>query len=367
LIRERLRTHASLEVSQRREFLFLTARRPVDLFRDVTIYDLDRLYLGAISGPGSFTAAEAANALLLDRPAEMSEEEFERRLEPMVQNLPTIAEGHAALVALVERTIAELTERVELVRIREVRHLVLADDKARDEVTSEAEKHERHHTMAMRGTNASFRELRAMIAMRHKFGTGKPEDSSDEPCDQASPAEPEPDSEPAPPAAQEPAQCEATVTEVDGEAAEGKCPVDVNQPPAVGEIPNPKSQIPNKSQISNPSSQTPEPQPVSPWEGPGAPEAASPGRAGEGRVRASALPSATASPEAPVRASAPPGSVVSSEAVPGSPEDDEAIRAGYQARLGRVREWMEQVEAAGPGELDPAARDRPPPEPGTCA
>jgi hypothetical protein len=146
--------------------------------------------------------------------------------------------------------------------------------------------------------HASFRELRGMIAMRHKFGTGDPEESDE--------------TEPAPPAAQQPAQCEATVPQVDSEAEEAECPVDVNQP-------------------------------LSPWESPGAP--------GEGRVRASAPPSATASPEA----------------IPDSPEEDEAIQAAYRGRLERVFERMEQDEAAGRAELEPPVRDGPPPGPGTSA
>jgi hypothetical protein len=318
LLRDRLRTHASFEVSQRSEFLLWTGSRPVDLFRDASVFDLDRLYLGALGGPGSFTAAEAANALLHDRPEEMSEEEFERRLEPMVQDLPTVAEGHAALVALVEEQMAELTERIALVKLREERDLELADDKARDDVSSEGEKHHRHDVMATRGMNASFRELRGMIEMRYKHGSGDPEESDEsedlepagEPHDEVPPAAADADT----PASQEPAQCEATVPQVESEEEEVKAPFDVNQP-------------------------------VSPWESNGAPGAASPGRAGKGRVRASAPPSATASPGV----------------IPDSPEEDEAIRAAYRARLERVFERLDQDEGTGQAELDAAARASPPP------
>jgi hypothetical protein len=178
--------------------------------------------------------------------------------------------------------------------------------------------------MATRGMNASFRELRGMIEMRYKYGAGDPDaDTSEDECDQASPAEleaePEAGLEAGPETSEKPAQCEANVPQADGDAEEVEAPVDVNPP-------------------------------LSPWE-----------RVPEGRVRASAPPSAPASPETQVRAGAPP----SAPASPDSPEEHEAIRAGYQTRLDRVRERLEQDEAAGPAELDPAARDRPPPGPGT--
>jgi hypothetical protein len=80
LLRERLSIHHSFEVSQRRWCLNLMGRQPDHLFIDPHVYDLDRLYLGAIGGPGSFTADRAANAFLLDRPTDMSEGEFARRL-----------------------------------------------------------------------------------------------------------------------------------------------------------------------------------------------------------------------------------------------------------------------------------------------
>jgi hypothetical protein len=283
-------------VTQRHEFLFLSGRRPVDLFRDPMVFELDRLYLGAISGPGSFTAAEAANALLHDRPEEMSTEEFERRLEPMVENLPTVADGHAALVALVDRTIAELTERLELVGLREDRDLALDEVIARADVSHDGVLRERYDSMATRDQHASLREFCRLKELRHKHGEGDPEPQ--EPED--NPGDPPPPG-PGQTVPEAPAQSEATVAEFDDAVEEGESPVDV--------------------------SQTAKPQPLSPWESPGAPE--------EGRVSADAPSSAVASP---------------GPADP--PEDDEAIRAAYQARLQRV---LERIE------LDPATRDRPPP------
>jgi hypothetical protein len=177
LMRARLDTHSAFEVSQRGDCLRLLGHNPADVFTDPLVFELDRLYFGAISGPGSFTAAEAANALLHDRKPEITEEEFERRLEPMVNNLPTIREGYAGLVQIVEQAIEELTERIELLELREERQRSLAVLEAQDDGSPEADKRERHEGMAVRLHHASMREFRALREARRKYGAGAPEPS----------------------------------------------------------------------------------------------------------------------------------------------------------------------------------------------
>jgi hypothetical protein len=172
LVRARLDTHSAFEVSQRGYSLQLLGHNPADVFTDPLVFELDRLYFGAISGPGSFTAAEAANALLHDRKPEITEEEFERRLEPMVNNLPTIVEGYTGLVRIVEQAIEELTERIELLELREERQKSLEAIEAQDDGSPEADKRERHEGMAVRLHHASMREFRAMREARRKHGTG---------------------------------------------------------------------------------------------------------------------------------------------------------------------------------------------------
>jgi hypothetical protein len=172
LVRARLDTHSAFEVSQSGYFLRLLGHDPSDVFTDPLVFELDRLYFGALSGPGSFTAAEAANALLHDRKPEIGEAEFERRLQPMVDNLPTIVEGYTGLVQIVEQAIEELTERIELLELREKRQKSLEVLKAQDDGSSEADKRERHEAMAVRLHHASMREFRAMREARRKHGTG---------------------------------------------------------------------------------------------------------------------------------------------------------------------------------------------------
>jgi hypothetical protein len=230
LLRERLATHHSFEVSQRRDFLRLSGLEPRALFSDRKVFEIDRLYLGAIRGPGGFTAAQAANALLLDRPDDMSEEEFERRLAPMVAYLPTVAEGHAELVKMVEERIAELVERIELVRGREKRAYELAKIDAEADKSAAGNLRSLHVARSDRQHHAAMAELRGMQDVRRKYGEGDEERLEQllaEPPDAAAEGDPEPG--PVDPsvavaeAKTEPLKNDATVPQVD-EAVEVEKP-----------------------------------------------------------------------------------------------------------------------------------------------
>jgi hypothetical protein len=231
-LRESLRIRSSFEVSERTLYLNLRGWRPSELFVHSALYEVDRMYISSLGGPGGFTAAEAAAALAADRPPEMSEEEFERRLEPMVANLPTMAEGHAQLVRLVEDAIAELTERVELLGLREQRRCALAAEEAKAESTAERERLERYEGMADRLHHANLRQLRALQDDRRKHGAGDTEDDDDDEVDvESPPASLETgDAGPAPAVDESPAHNKATVSEVDAPGEEGKSLSDVSAP-----------------------------------------------------------------------------------------------------------------------------------------
>src|SRR3954470_19689579 len=101
LMDARLKTHRSFEASQRGLALRLTGRLPGDLFRAPVVMAWNRAYFGGILGTGGYTAAQAASVLWADRPPEMNEAEFERRLAWVVKDLPTVLEGHALLMQYV--------------------------------------------------------------------------------------------------------------------------------------------------------------------------------------------------------------------------------------------------------------------------
>jgi hypothetical protein len=206
LIRERLKTHHSLEVSQRPYALQLSGRNPSEILTDAVVYEFNRWYLGALGGPGSYTAAEAANALLLDRPAELPEEEFIRRLEPMVASLPSIAEGHAKLVQFADQQIDDLAERVELLRLRERLDRKRDVIKTGTDASAAGEKRERYRGQSFRQHGGAIRLLHTMQDVRRKHGTGDP-------------------------APQDPLQYEPTVPQVDDTVEDQTTAFAVSDPP----------------------------------------------------------------------------------------------------------------------------------------
>ena len=71
-LEQRLLVNHSFEVSQREYSLQLAGHRPDELFTDPVVRELNRSYLGSLQGPGFFTPAMAANALMHDRPKEIA-------------------------------------------------------------------------------------------------------------------------------------------------------------------------------------------------------------------------------------------------------------------------------------------------------
>ena len=168
--RARLTVNTTFEVSQRTLVVKLAGHRPSELFRNSAVRDWTRAYFGAIKGPNGFTAAGAANALMHDQPPEMSEEEFERRLGPIVKDLPTVMEGHALLLEYVDKELAILKDRFELMEFREARTRDAAIMKAKADITADGEKRTRYYASANRTEHAAYRELRALQDVRRKYG-----------------------------------------------------------------------------------------------------------------------------------------------------------------------------------------------------
>ena len=141
----RLKTHYFLEVSQREHALRLAGHCPNELFTDWVVREFNRSYFGSIRGPGGFTAAQVANALIYDRPSDISEGEYERRLEPLTLDLPSIEDGHAQLKKYLADWISRLTERKELMGYREADQKKAAIGEAQTEVSREGQTRARLH------------------------------------------------------------------------------------------------------------------------------------------------------------------------------------------------------------------------------
>ena len=108
LLGDWLTQFTSFEPSQRVRAIHLCGRRPCDLFKDTVVMDWDREVIGAIHGNGKLEASHVAKILKNDRLAEITEDEFERLLKPMLPTLPSIKEGHETLQELVAGVIEEL-------------------------------------------------------------------------------------------------------------------------------------------------------------------------------------------------------------------------------------------------------------------
>ena len=170
LLAARLSAYPAFEVSQRGEAFRLGGHRPNELFGDRDVFDLNKAYFGAISGPGSFTADGAGNALQYDMPEAMSYTEFVRRLGPLVQDLPTREEGHRRLQKYVAEEIARLTERKKLVATREARKLQAALGMAQAPTDKAAVTRQRYVAGSDRTANAAQRTLLALQNDRRKHG-----------------------------------------------------------------------------------------------------------------------------------------------------------------------------------------------------
>jgi hypothetical protein len=226
---DRLKTHCSFEVSQREHALRLGGHRPKELFTNKVVEEFNRSYFGSLHGPGGFTAAQAANALMYDRPKGVSRGEFERRLERLVSKLPTIEEGHAKLKKYVQTWISRLRERKELMEYREERQKQAAIGKALADVSADGQVLVRYANQADRTFNTSMKLALTLKAERRKFGDGELDDpapkvtSAAHPGDEADPASEvvsaavETDPRPAvEPAAQDEKPTEAVATQVAG-------------------------------------------------------------------------------------------------------------------------------------------------------
>ena len=174
LVREWLVSYSSLEVSRRAYVLNLGGHDPRDLFSDPVVMEFNRAYFGGISGNGAagFTAAEAANALMKDRPAGMSYPELERQMVRHVIDLPTIEQGKAMLQKYVEDSIARISRWKGLIELREQRDKTTEIGMAQSLVTPEGSKWQGYAATNKRIHFASLRTLFAIQHERRKYGEG---------------------------------------------------------------------------------------------------------------------------------------------------------------------------------------------------
>jgi hypothetical protein len=169
-IAKRLTTHTSFEVSQREYCLRLAGHRPEELFTDPVVRDLNRAYLASLHGPGFFTPESAANAFMYDRPKDITETEFERRMEPFVKDLVSVADGWEELKEFVDGQIKRLKERKELMGYREERQLKAALGVAQSPCDRDGQNMTRCMNQSDRIFFAAVRSFQGLKDERRKHG-----------------------------------------------------------------------------------------------------------------------------------------------------------------------------------------------------
>ena len=183
--------YTNFPVSDRAIALRIGGHDPKDLFHDPIVWWINQANFGALFGPGGYSAEEAANVLQDDCPDGMTYAEVVVRLEPMMNDLPTVEEGHLYLKKYIQEWIDKLTERKELIRFREDRDRANAVGKAELDASAEGDKRKRHANASTRISQSSIRLLFTMKQERRKYGEGDLSDPSpqQDPAVDAAPAE----------------------------------------------------------------------------------------------------------------------------------------------------------------------------------
>jgi len=212
-----LKTHPSFEPSQRVRAIHMCGRRPCDLFRDEVILEWDRNCIGGLHGNGTIEATDAALILKNDRLAEITTDEFERLLKPLIPTLPGVREAQTTLKELIAGVIEELNERLDLVGLRQKRDLEVEVQLAETDVTRDGMNRNHYRRENERAANQAIHTFYFLKEMRLKYADTLTDVADDDE------KEPEEAAETATAGTPEPApgveiMNEATVTQVAGGA-----------------------------------------------------------------------------------------------------------------------------------------------------
>jgi hypothetical protein len=187
--------------NQRRHLIHLCGKRAVDLFAEIQVAYVNRLYLALAVAQQPHPAKAAIRELQGDRPPAMEASEFEDRLQNAVAHLPPFDKAHAELNHYLATMHAELTERRALIALREERDLARAIGKAKGDAGAETAQRQRVENSMDRQRRMSLKEFRALVNSRPEPGEQGPDGDGD---GDDTPVEPgpgtEPDTSPAQPA-----------------------------------------------------------------------------------------------------------------------------------------------------------------------
>jgi hypothetical protein len=200
LLAQQVVRSGGLTQSQRRHLIHLCSKRPTDLFVDVDVATCNWLYLAPllsqVKAPED-PAEVAIRELQVDRPPGIEVFEFEYRVKDIVRRLPPAEEAQAELKQILAALLEELTERRELIGLREQRDLARAIGKAKGDAGAETAKRQRVENSMDRQRRMSLKEFRALVNSRPEPGDDGPDDDGTGDGD-GTPAAPGPWTEPDP-------------------------------------------------------------------------------------------------------------------------------------------------------------------------
>jgi hypothetical protein len=198
-----LQSHTSLHPSQRTFAIMIMGRRPRELFTSPQVMDFNLGVISGINGATGLAAGDLADILGGDKPQDMPDSEYERRLGEQLDRLRSIPEGQEYLRMILRKYRELLLGRLAELLDREERDLARAVSAAKVSVRDETMKRMRYRRDHVRGYFGAMAHLRQLQLFRLKHsaalgaGPAGPDASGD------TPAAPAPTPETAPAAAPE--------------------------------------------------------------------------------------------------------------------------------------------------------------------
>jgi hypothetical protein len=159
-IDERLTHFTSVRSSQRDRLVHLMGKTPTRLCEDVALGQFYRFYVASLFGDKGTTAEYLATTLLAHcRPETTSRSEFERAMEQLLQDLPSVAVGRAALRQTIEDMLVPLVAQYEEVLECESRDRALALEEATVNTTPEGQKLDNYRARNWNERNSAMQRL----------------------------------------------------------------------------------------------------------------------------------------------------------------------------------------------------------------
>jgi hypothetical protein len=181
-IDERLTHFTSVRSSQRDRLVHLMGKSPTLLCEDVALGQFYRAYVASLFGDKGTTAEYVATKTLAHcRPETMSFSEFERAMELLLKDLPSVAEGRAALRQTIEDMLVPLVARYEEVVEYETRDRSLTLEEAMVDTTPEGQKLDNYLARHWNARNTAMQRLEQTQKQRlleERSGAGGPKAGS---------------------------------------------------------------------------------------------------------------------------------------------------------------------------------------------